>query len=138
MVQVVNLRWDRIAQEFTDADPEVGYVEFVTGYMDIAEQFEEIDCAYTSYNYVPFIDLSLIQPLDPFLSTDTSFDRSDIPEILWPLVTRDEKIYELPMTLMPLMMWYNPENFEAAGIFPPEMGWTISDFIDASSIQTVP
>lgn len=123
--------WDRMAQEFTDADPEVGYVEFATGYMDIAEQFEEIDCAYTSYNYVPFIDLSLIQPLDPFLSTDSTFDRSDIPEILWPLVTRDEKVYGLPMTLMPLMMWYNPKDFEAAGVFPPEMGWTISDFIDA-------
>lgn len=126
--------WERIAQEFTDADAEVGYIEFTSGYRSIDEEFQEIDCAYTSYNFVPFIDLSLIQPLDPFLSTDMSFDRSDIPDLIWPLVTREEQVYGLPITLMPLMMWYNPKDFEAAGLFPPQMGWTISEFIDAMTM----
>jgi ABC-type glycerol-3-phosphate transport system substrate-binding protein len=122
--------WDRITQEFIAADPEVGHIEYVTTYREPSEQFKQVDCAYVSRNYVPSIDVSLLQPFDPFLSTDSSFDRSNIPNMIWPLVTRDEKIYGLPMTLLPLMMWYNPADFEAAGVFPPQMGWTISEFID--------
>jgi ABC-type glycerol-3-phosphate transport system substrate-binding protein len=123
--------WDRLKQEFVDADPEVGYIEFVTTYREPSEQFKQVDCAYVSRNYVPEIDLMLLQPLDPFLSTDSTFDRRDTPDLIWPLVTRDEKTYALPMTLLPLMMFYSPADFEAAGVLPPEMGWTISDFIDA-------
>jgi ABC-type glycerol-3-phosphate transport system substrate-binding protein len=123
--------WDRLKQEFVDGDSEVGHIEFVTTYREPSEQFKQVDCAYVSRNYVPEIDLTLLQPLDPFLSTDATFDRSDIPNLIWPLVTRDEQTYALPMTLLPLMMWYNPTDFEAAGVFPPEMGWTISEFMDA-------
>ena len=77
------------------------------------------------------MDLSLIQPLDPFLATDSSFDRMDIPEAVWPQVTYNDQIYGLPMTITPLIMWYNPTSFEAVDLTLPENGWTTNEFIDA-------
>lgn len=125
--------WDQVVQEFVDADPQVGHIELMTNSRG-PDDYEVVDCAYTPYNSVAWIDLSLIQPLEPFLSTDSNFDTSDIPEKLWPAVTRDEMVYGLPITITPLMMWYNPNTFENAGAFPPQNGWMASDFIDALKV----
>jgi len=122
--------WERVAQDFAASDPEVGSIDLAAG-ASITADGPEIDCAYTFYNAVPLMDLSLIQPLDPFLATDSSFDRHDVPEAMWPQVTINDQIYGLPMTIIPMLMWYNPASFEAAGLSMPESGWTINEFIDA-------
>lgn len=123
--------WESLANSFAETDLEVGHVELVTDTVGSNEAFQTVDCAYTSRNALSFIDRGLLQPFDPFLATDSEFDRSDIPDVLWSSVTRDGQIYALPMTLMPLMVWYNPTTFEEAGVPLPQNGWTISEFLDA-------
>lgn len=125
--------WEAAAQEFADFDPEVGYVEFVTGFSDMNTLLEEVDCAYTAYNLLPFTELAMLQPLEPFFAMDTALDQTDMPASFWTAVTREGAIYGLPMTVQPHMMWYNPVDLENAGVFPPSSGWTVSDFMAALS-----
>jgi ABC-type glycerol-3-phosphate transport system substrate-binding protein len=124
-------QWEQIEQEFVAVDPEVSNVQVTLGIHDPRTDILTADCAYFPRNIIPLLDLSVLQPLDAFLATDPTFDRSDIPAALWPQVTVNDQIYALPVTLTPLMMWYNPKDFKAVGIDVPENSWMISDFLDA-------
>ncbi|MGB1289059.1 MAG: ABC transporter substrate-binding protein, partial [Aggregatilineales bacterium] len=123
--------WETLLMDFTANDPEVGFVELSTGFSQQAADEETLDCYYRSSNIVPSIDLTTILPLDPFLAADINFDESEILPGVMQQVRREGQTWALPLSIQPMMLWYNSTIFEEAGAFPPYSGWTTADFEDA-------
>jgi ABC-type glycerol-3-phosphate transport system substrate-binding protein len=68
--------------------------------------------------------------LDPFLSEDINFDKSDVISGILPQLTRDNKIWALPIVIEPAILKYNSEQFRNSGVPAPE-GWTVDSFTDS-------
>jgi ABC-type glycerol-3-phosphate transport system substrate-binding protein len=123
--------WDRLIAEFTASDPEVRYIEIVSGFG--GPQEEQPDCIYQDYNSIPWIDME--QPvylnIDPFTDADPNFDRSDFIGDALAQVERDNKLWALPIVIQPEVLWYDEAAFLDAGVLSPVSGWTVDEFNDA-------
>ena len=123
--------WEALVAEFASIDPDVGFIELSTGFSPGGDDRGELDCFYRSTNAVPSFELSTLLALDPFLAADPSFDADElIPNVL-EQVTREGQVWAYPVTIQPMVLWYNRQIGEQAGAFPPYSGWTITDFVDA-------
>jgi multiple sugar transport system substrate-binding protein len=49
----------------------------------------------------------------------------------------NDRLYGLPWIAQPVVLYYNPEMFEAAGIAPPDESWTWDTFQDAAKQLTI-
>jgi ABC-type glycerol-3-phosphate transport system substrate-binding protein len=123
--------WDRLIQEFTSTDPQIGQIDFNTGFYDMADAAQQFDCFYTPFNAVPSARLSALLNLDPFLSADSTFDPSDVVGNTLAQLTRENKIWGLPIAIMPAVLKYDKDQFQKAGVPAPDKGWTIDAFTDA-------
>jgi len=123
--------WERLIAEFTASDPEVRYIELVSGFGGPTE--EQPDCQYQDYNNIPFMDMD--QPtylnIDPFTDADPNFDRSDFIGNSLLQAERDNKLWALPIVIQPEVLWYDENAFTEANVIPPENGWTVDEFNDA-------
>lgn len=120
-------KWGTLIQTFVENDPEVGQIVFNTTGAS-PEEMQQADCYYMAQNIVPFADLSTLLPLDPLLASDPAFDEADFMANTMTLVTRDGRIWALPINIQPAVLWYNRQAFADAGAFEPYIGWTMSDF----------
>jgi multiple sugar transport system substrate-binding protein/raffinose/stachyose/melibiose transport system substrate-binding protein len=70
----------------------------------------------------------LMEPLDPYIRADNfdvgAFDKSIIAGL-----SRNGKIYALPYDFGPWLMFYNRDQFQAAGLVAPDPGWTETEFL---------
>ena len=70
-------------------------------------------------------------PLDDLVKKDgvdpNAFDSSMIKGL-----SADNKLYALPYDVGPVMMFFNKDRFEAAGLPEPKAGWTADEFVAAS------
>jgi ABC-type glycerol-3-phosphate transport system substrate-binding protein len=123
--------WDAAIADFVAQDPEVGHIEISGEYLQLSERAAEQDCFYLGYNMVQQADLSLILSLDPYLSADPNFNPDEMVVGTMDEVTRDGMIWGMPMSLTPLVMWYEPTLFEEANLPMPENDWTVSQWEDA-------
>lgn len=123
--------WDRLIQEFTASDPQIGQIDFNTGFYDMADAAQQFDCFYTPFNAVPSAKLSTLLNLDPFLSADSSFDPSDVVGNTLDQLKRENKIWGLPLIITPEVLKYDKDQFQKAGVPAPDKGWTIDAFTDA-------
>jgi ABC-type glycerol-3-phosphate transport system substrate-binding protein len=123
--------WEEKAREFVAQDAEVGNIEIASSPGgDLNETFAQNDCAFFGQNLVRFADTSLMLPLDPFLAADPDFNADDLPGRTLDEVRVDNRTYGLPLFIQPLVMWYQSDIFEEAGIPVPENNWDISAFED--------
>ncbi len=123
--------WDRLIAEFTASDPEVRYIELVSGFGG-PEQVEP-DCVYQDFNSIIYMDME--QPtylnIDPFTDADPNFDRSDFIGDALSQVERDNKLWALPIVIQPEVLWYDEKAFTDANVLSPTNGWTVDEFNDA-------
>lgn len=128
--------WQRVADEFAQADPQVGKVQISTQGNDYQTFIETHDCYYTPYNSVNEWSVQQWIPLTPFIDADPTFDKSDlIPGVLEPL-TYEGQIYGYPLNMKPAVLEYRTEMLPE-GITLPELTWTIDEFIDTlNQIET--
>ncbi len=124
-------KWNKLIQDFTSADPQVGQITLNTGVAQIEKLVEQNDCFYMPYNAVPNVSLNLLLNLDPFISADSSFDKSDVEGSIMVQVQRDNKTWALPITIEPSILQYDSDRFSKAGALAPTAGWTIDAFKDA-------
>lgn len=96
-----------------------------------ASSSSSFDCYYLPYSNVSNVALNTILPLDPYLTADSSYNAKDFVSGVLNQVTRDNKIWALPMNIQPTVMWYDPLVFGNAGVPKPQSGWDISAFNDA-------
>ncbi len=123
--------WEDKASEFIAQDAEVGNINLSSQFPgNIEETLAEQDCLYFGQNILQFADASLLLPLDPFLSADPQFNEENIIGNVMNEVRIEGQTYALPMFLQPVVMWYNSNQFEEAGVPVPENGWDVSAFED--------
>jgi ABC-type glycerol-3-phosphate transport system substrate-binding protein len=125
--------WDEFIANFVANDPQVGRVDFEADQtaFTLEDAAAQYDCFYQSFNSVPGANLDLLLNLDPFLSTDFSFDQNDIVGGLMPQLQREGQTWGLPIVIEPSILRYNTEQFQRAGAIAPTTGWTVDQFGDA-------
>ncbi len=123
--------WDRLISDFTASDPQVGYIELLTGFNQTPD--DEVDCYYQSYQAIneSSLDDPPVLNIDPFLDADPNFDRNDMLPSAMQIVRLDNRTWGLPIVIEPQVLWYDASAFSAASAFEPVNGWTISEFVDA-------
>ena len=128
-------RWEQLVADFTASDPQVRHIELSTGFGQNSED-EALDCSYSMFNTISTMDLSnpTLLNLDPFLDADPNFDESDlVPHVLEQL-TRENRVWGMPLTIEPEILWYNPNAFSEANAIEPQTGWTVDQFADALQV----
>lgn len=123
--------WQQLAADFSANDPNVGEVNFDTGFGGAGEMAERDDCFYLTSNAVPNLDETVIINLDPYLDTDPNFDPRDVVGGLLTQLQKDNRTWAYPMTIQAQTLSYNATIFQQAGVPAPSTGWTIDQFLDA-------
>src|SRR5579859_4512934 len=127
-------KWDKLASDFAASDPAVGQVliDLPAGFGNSAEQLaSKYDCFYIPTNSVPDVQLNTILDLTPYVGTDKTYDKADFVGNVIDQVTRDNKIWALPIDIEPTILRYDATQFDKAGVPQPINGWTVSGFNDA-------
>lgn len=78
------------------------------------------------------LDMRKCVEVVPELNLDRFF-----PTVLAIHEREDGSIYGLPNDFTPMVIYYNPEAFERAGVEPPQDGWTWDDLLDLSQRLTL-
>ena len=128
---VVEQEWQGIADQFAANDAEVGFVQ--TGsenQNDLATIASDYDCFYASSNLVPDADLSQLLSLDPLLSADPNFDPGDFVSGVFDQVQVNNQTFALPIQISPLVLRFDYDIFNRAGVMPSAGSWTVADFED--------
>lgn len=149
------VQFEEILAEFEAANPGVKVVlkfnnglyyylggetegDMISSYLNSAEQFANFaDVAYvTTSSLAPeatragyFLDLA------PLTSGDAALNADDFQPAAWSAFQWDRGVWSIPAAYTPLIVNYNPEKFDAAGLSYPNELWTINDY--ANAIQTL-
>lgn len=70
--------------------------------------------------------------LDAFVQADTAFDLDSFYTPLVDAYTFQGELWGLPADFTPLIIEYNKDLFDTAGILYPQPGWTMDDFLQTS------
>jgi multiple sugar transport system substrate-binding protein len=70
-------------------------------------------------------------PLDDLVKQN-NVDLNEFDSSMIKGLSADDKLYALPYDVGPVMMFYNKDRFDAAGIPEPKAGWNADDFLAAS------
>lgn len=90
----------------------------------------------SSASITTYISAGLAQPFDPLMAADESWDPSAAEPSLLAFGEYDGSTYALPLTASWLVMYYNAEIFEAAGLDPDDPPATFSE-LEAAARQIV-
>jgi ABC-type glycerol-3-phosphate transport system substrate-binding protein len=123
--------WEDAINNFTATDSQVRQIVLDTVFPEAPVLMaQKYDCFYLPSNAVGE-DTSMLLNLDPFFDSDFNFDESDyLPGVL-DQVTRNDRIWALPIDLQPLVLRYDSRQFAELGIPEPMNGWTVDQFADA-------
>ncbi len=75
-----------------------------------------------------FIKNGVLQDLTPFFDKDPELKREQFFENTLQAGTYQGKLYSVPVDFTPMVMYYNRDMFDAAGVAYPKNGWTFEDF----------
>lgn len=124
--------WQQLANDFAKTDPIVGRVDVqVDSTQDLAQNADTYDCFVLPYNAVPGAKLTSLLNIDPYLESDTTFDKSDVLGTILTQLQQDNKTWALPLMMQPEVMSYDTQQLAQAGVPAPTNGWTFSDFVSA-------
>ena len=124
-------QWYGLASDFASTDPVVGQIAIDQGNDTLTTSASKFDCFYLPYNAVPDADLTKILNLSPLTDSDPTFDRSDFIGNTLTQLTRDNKLWGLPIQLEPAILMYNDQLLKQAGISIANNEWTLNDFNNA-------
>ena len=71
-----------------------------------------------------FVHRGLVEDLTPFIASDTAFSLSDFLPALIPGCGVNGTIYGIPHNFSTLVLYYNRDHFDAAGLSSPDSTWT--------------
>ena len=64
----------------------------------------------------------------PLIAADPSVDQADFFPAVWPSFAWDQGFWGLPVAADPIIVVYQPDEFDAIGLAYPNEQWTIDDF----------
>lgn len=123
--------WELVAQEFADADLEVGFIDIRAGFDGLQQMATDNDCFYRQFNDLRTAPLSELLAIEPFLNADPNFNRDDLIAGALQQATRENQIWGMPINATPTILWINENLFNDAGVPIPNANWTITEFVDA-------
>lgn len=86
--------------------------------------------------YAAFANVGALEPLGPYLEQSDLIQESDFyPEAIEPFKW-DGELMCIPQNISSLVVYYNKELFDAAGVDYPAEGWTWDDFLAAAQSLT--
>jgi multiple sugar transport system substrate-binding protein len=90
------------------------------------------DIIGVNFNYVPvYASSGYVTDLTPYLEEGSNLDPALWPESLVNLLQYDGKFYAVPINFATLMMYYNKDLFEQAGLDPENPPATWDEWIEA-------
>ncbi|HEU4327012.1 MAG TPA: extracellular solute-binding protein [Roseiflexaceae bacterium] len=92
--------------------------------------------AFLWYGPPPAAELTATLDLRPLADADPGFSLDDYPAGLLAAFERDGRLVGLPHALDLLVVQYNRQVFEQAGVAPPAAGWTLEQFIETAQRLT--
>jgi multiple sugar transport system substrate-binding protein len=86
--------------------------------------------------YGAFVTNGLLEPVEPFLAASSLIQAEDFYPITIDAFTWDGVITCIPQNISSLVVYYNQDLFDAAGIPYPSDSWTWDDFVKTAVILT--
>jgi multiple sugar transport system substrate-binding protein len=77
-------------------------------------------------------------PLDEYVARTRGFDLGDFIKVALELYRVSGKLYALPYDHGPILLWYNRDLFDRAGVRYPSATWTLDDLLEAARRLTKP
>ncbi|HVL40139.1 MAG TPA: sugar ABC transporter substrate-binding protein [Fimbriimonadaceae bacterium] len=84
-----------------------------------------------------FINNGLLTDLRPFIESDPQFDLTAYYPNVVEIAKRGDAIYAIPGDFTPMVMYFNKDLFDAAGVPYPKPGWSFEDFLETARKLTV-
>ncbi|HVU11983.1 MAG TPA: sugar ABC transporter substrate-binding protein [Phototrophicaceae bacterium] len=78
----------------------------------------------------------LLTDLSTYVANDADFANKPIPQALLDLYTSESKLFGIPKDYVSHAVIYNKAIFEAAGVEPPQDGWTWADVVEKAKALT--
>ncbi len=100
----------------------------------MTERLERGEADVASIVFPKMVQADLLLPLDPLIQ-ESQLDLKPYGATLDSL-RYDGKLYELPYRVLPTVLLYNKDLFDAAGLQPPKAGWTWDDLRVAAQKMT--
>ena len=128
----------RLAEEFQAEYPEITVeVKAVSGSSGLRTALSAGADAVLSWGWA-LDDVGGLRPLDPFVEAEAGDFLADyLPRALEAARYRGQ-LLALPVDLDVLVLYYNRELFDRAGVPYPSPGWTWSDFVTLAEALTQP
>ncbi|MGB1285284.1 MAG: hypothetical protein ACPG7F_02025 [Aggregatilineales bacterium] len=125
-------QWNDIAAQFVADNADIGAVNLASAFgrqgVDAETLTTDYDCFYSVSNLLPDVDLTLLLPLDPFMSADPNFDVNDLAGNTLQQMQNAGQTWGLPLHIQAQALWYDAQTFELNGAWLPYAGWTPADF----------
>lgn len=80
--------------------------------------------------------VGLLADLNTFIEGDPDFESGPVPQKLLDLYTQEGKLFGMPKDYVSHAVIYNKGIFDAAGIEPPEDGWTWAELVEKAKALT--
>jgi multiple sugar transport system substrate-binding protein len=87
--------------------------------------------------FAEFAGQGALEPLGPYLAGSQSIQANDFFEQTIAAFTWDEQLWCIPQNISSLVVYYNQDLFEAAGLPLPGNDWTWTDFVTAAHALTL-
>ncbi len=85
-----------------------------------------------------FVNNGLLTDLRPFVESDPEFDLSDFYPNVVDIARRGDKLYAIPIDFTPMVVYYNKDLFDKAGVPYPDPNWTFAEFFEIAQKLTIP
>ncbi|OYD14302.1 hypothetical protein CH333_08345 [candidate division WOR-3 bacterium JGI_Cruoil_03_44_89] len=82
-------------------------------------------------NFVAYAEAGAIASVEEIKKTDTLFNASDYFELPFNAFKCEGELYGLPISWTPLVLYYNKDIFDEAGVPYPDTTWDWDDFLSA-------
>jgi multiple sugar transport system substrate-binding protein len=85
-----------------------------------------------------FIENGLLTDLSPFLARDPEVSLDDYYANVVEIARRGEKVYAIPGDFTPMVLYYNKDLFDRAGVPYPDGSWDFEEFLETAKKLTIP
>lgn len=116
--------YEALIEEFNERNPHID-VRLIGPRFEAADVF-----------VLPMWDFSYVQrgldilSLDTFIDQDASFDLSDFNPDTVDILSRDGKVWAIPLGVDFFVLYYNKDLFDQYDVPYPQEGWTWDDFLE--------
>lgn len=122
--------FEALVEEFRQANPAITVELVPHTWAQVASLGpDDADAFMVQLGYPLVEDRAGLLSLDSLIESDRDFDAADYYPGLLDLLRAEGKAWAIPAGVDPIVMYYNRDLFDAAGVPYPEIGWTWDNFL---------